>query len=619
MLSRRLHTSGFLATIAMAGLLAMTPVAQAAETVGITGDGKADVVAQSPVDGEWGVAASTAVSFASPTRWLYPWAGATHYKLLTGDFNGDDNPDALAQNPMDGEWGVALSTGNAFAGPSRWLLPWAASSHYRLLAADFNGDRKDDVLAQNPVDGEWAVALSTGSSFAAPTRWLLPWAASSHYKIFADDFTGDGKADIMVQNPQDGEWTVARSNGSAFVSPSRWLLPWAVGDHYKIFADDFTGDGKADVLVQNPQDGEWAVAASNGSAFVSPTRWLMPWAASAHYKIMTGDLQGDGKSDIIVQNPLDGEWAAAYSWGNTFSSPSRWLMPWAASTHYRLLALSPRRYTTSSQYGGSTMAVDTQQEVSTVAQAMNQQPTTSVVNPLYYGMSPNERVYFFQNVDGQLFREVGSTGVYYLIDNARYWVSSPEVAEAAGLDLSTTKIVPNGSFTYHLPRGADMTLSSLNVGGPEPDEGTATAAGTSWKYHGQDNFTFYSGDGRAKGSGTVKWYHGKFPYGFRHRGDFTSSSFVSAYGTVPCIWTKVKWGYPAASVSLPPGGAISGAEEISEHFVKCRSDGWAAPDALSLYGLGFAKGMLNSVTVTACSSNSRAEGPRFCSNHKMTY
>jgi hypothetical protein len=155
------------------------------------------------------------------------------------------------------------------------------------LTGDFTGDGKADILAQSPVDGSWPVARSTGSAFVEAKQWLgFPWAAATHYKLFADDFTGDGKDDVLVQNPMDGEWAVAVSNGSAFVGASNWLKPWAASDHYRILTGDFTGDGKADILAQSPVDGEWAVARSTGSAFVEASSWLRPWAASTHYKLM---------------------------------------------------------------------------------------------------------------------------------------------------------------------------------------------------------------------------------------------------------------------------------------------------------------------------------------------
>jgi hypothetical protein len=220
--------------------------------------------------------------------------------------------------------------------------------------------------------------------------------------------------------------------------------------------------------------------------------------------------------------------------------------------------------------------------------------------------------------DGSLFREQSANAVYYVDGGVRHWVTSPSVAAAAGLDLSTTQLVPDGSLNT-IPRGADITMSSLDEGGPEPDPGTATSAGTSWVYTGYDNFAFLSADARATAQGKVKWYGGKFPKGYLHRGDYDFGSTVSALGPVPCMWARVKWGYPSASVSLPPGGSVGGAEVIDGYFVKCRPSGQSAPTPIALTGLGYAKAFLNSTILTVCTSNTRAEGARFCSNHKMTY
>lgn len=223
------------------------------------------------------------------------------------------------------------------------------------------------------------------------------------------------------------------------------------------------------------------------------------------------------------------------------------------------------------------------------------------------------------NSDGTIKREQNNPAVYYMADGVRYWITSPEVAAAAGLNPAWAEILPPGSFNS-IPRGVDMTMSDFTAGWNEPDPGTATAASgwsSAWG-DTDDDFDFMAGDGRAKATGTVRWYYGSVKP-WLHRGDFTSGSYVTPHGHVPCIWAQVRWAFPKGSVSYPPSGSISGAEERSNMFVKCRSGGYMAPDALPLRGLGHAAGGLGASTLTICTSNSKAEGPRYCSNHQMEY
>ena len=150
-----------------------------------------------------------------------------------------------------------------------------------------------------------------------------------------------------------------------------------------------------------------------------------------------------------------------------------------------------------------------------------------------------------------------------------------------------------------------------------------SAAAASWKYRWEDGLEVKSTNGKAAASGHVRWYHGSFPYGYRHRGDYAVGSKVYATTRVGCIWAKVTYGYPAGSISVGPGGpsgSVSGGEyEGNGFYVNCRQAGHTRPTRLSLYGVGYAKGLLNSTTLQVCTSRTKAQGPLFCAWEKNSY
>lgn len=217
-----------------------------------------------------------------------------------------------------------------------------------------------------------------------------------------------------------------------------------------------------------------------------------------------------------------------------------------------------------------------------------------------------------------LVRERSSSTYYQVEDGELYPIASAAVAQEAGLDVATARVVTDGNLSG-MPVGTTITSSQLGYSEAEPDLGTATAAGSSWKGYGHDDLWFDSGDGKATVHATIQWFHGKFPFAYRHRGDFTPDSDVLAGRPVGCIWAKVSWGYLTGSVGLPPNGSISGAQSDQGYFVKCKANGQSAPAPLSLYGLGWAKSLLASGTLTICTSATRAEGPKFCSSQKGYY
>lgn len=130
----------------------------------------------------------------------------------------------------------------------------------------------------------------------------------------------------------------------------------------------------------------------------------------------------------------------------------------------------------------------------------------------------------------------------------------------------------------------------------------------SWSPHTRDAITVMSSDGRARAVATIAWYHGAFPSGLRHRGVFTRDSVVVATRPVACLWAEVHWDAPLESVRSPPG-----------YVVRCRKPGTRRPPPLSLAGLGDARRLLNSATISVCVSNAKADGPGWCGLQKVTY
>src|SRR2546426_9319 len=87
-----------------------------------------------------------------------------------------------------------------------------------------------------------------------PRSTLFPYTT-----LFRSDYDGDGKADIAVFRPSDGNWFIINS-ATGQVKIRQWALS---GD--KPVAADYDGDGKADITVYRPSDGNWFVINSSDS------------------------------------------------------------------------------------------------------------------------------------------------------------------------------------------------------------------------------------------------------------------------------------------------------------------------------------------------------------------
>jgi subtilase family serine protease len=158
-------------------------------------------------------------------------------------------------------------------------------------AFDFDGDGKTDLSVWRPHDGNWQIINSTDNS----TR-IQFWGGQDNGDSLAPaDYDGDGRTDIAVFRALEGNWYILKSS-TGTVAIHNW------GDSTdRPVPGDYDADGKADVAVFRPSEGNWYVLRSSGGASVQG------WG-DATDKQAPGDYDGDGKTDLAVYRPSEGNW-----------------------------------------------------------------------------------------------------------------------------------------------------------------------------------------------------------------------------------------------------------------------------------------------------------------------
>ncbi|MEU5420024.1 glycoside hydrolase domain-containing protein [Streptomyces sp. NPDC020667] len=300
---------------------------------------------------------------------------------VKGDFDGDGRDDVAVLYDYGKEGGVSRSGLWTFSGSGTGLgspkkvwdsgsVSWSWSAA-KLAVGDFNGDGKADIAVLYDMgrteDGRNRTKLyeftSTGSGFNSPVKvWdsnddpvkSWNWASS---KLTVGDFDGDGKVDIAVlydygrdgDRSRTGVWTFT-STGAAFTGPKLvWdsnndpvkSWSWEAG---KPVSGDFNGDGKADIGVLydmgRTEDGrnrtKLFTFTGTATGFNSPVKvWdsnddpVKSWNWDA-VKVVGGDFNGDGKSDIgvLYDYGKDGDRSRTGLWtftsnGSGFNSPKQ--------------------------------------------------------------------------------------------------------------------------------------------------------------------------------------------------------------------------------------------------------------------------------------------------------
>ncbi len=291
------------------------------------GDGRDDIVTftHGPLDDVY-VALSNGSAFAGTTVKWHDRFALTGETPLTGDFNGDGKDDIVTfTHGSLADVYVALSNGSSFGPGLKWHDFFSLGGEVPAVG-DVNGDGRDDLITfTRNAAADVYVALSTGSGFDASAKWHEFFGTAGEYPGVAD-VNGDGKADIVVFTRGTlGDVYVALSSGAGFGASAKWHDWFAVGGELPRIGD-FNGDGKADIATFTTNAAaDVFVALSSGTAFTgTEQKWNDFFALSGEFPY-PGDVNGDGKDDIVTftHNTLADVYAGL-STGTGFAGGAKW-------------------------------------------------------------------------------------------------------------------------------------------------------------------------------------------------------------------------------------------------------------------------------------------------------
>jgi len=259
---------------------------------------------------------------------------ATNVAMTSATLNGIVNPNGLATTAYF-EYGITTSYGkttpsaNVGDGTSGAAISQLVSAlacgavyHFRIVATnsagtktgtdhtftttactlpwirgDMTGDGRADLIWQDPATGSvllWGMdGVSYGASkslFSGTTSWRI---------VAVADFSGDGKPDLVWQEPYNNSVLLWEMDGTNYVRETFLFsgsTSWRV-----VAAADFTGDGKPDLVWQEPYNNNVLLWEMNGTSYV---RESFLFSGSTSWRVVgAADFTGDGKPDLLWQEP----------------------------------------------------------------------------------------------------------------------------------------------------------------------------------------------------------------------------------------------------------------------------------------------------------------------------
>jgi RHS repeat-associated protein len=198
------------------------------------------------------------------------------------------------------------------------MRPVQAVSAGTPPAADYNGDGVDDpgfFVPSIKVTGYDNFGNEICTPGTAKTYILAPSfnAPNVGGTAFVSDFTGDGRADLIGNNPNIPQIHV--STGTTLIAQSGWVLPdlprsvlshpqTTINHSHRADVGDFNGDGKSDLLEHWFANNTWnsVIHLSTGSTFVAQQPQSLSWP-NLNFDTsgwLATDANGDGMTDVIA-------------------------------------------------------------------------------------------------------------------------------------------------------------------------------------------------------------------------------------------------------------------------------------------------------------------------------
>ena len=244
--------------------------------------------------------------------------GTNPLSVTIGDLDGDGKPELVVANQGSNTVSVIRNTatfGSIVSSSFSAKVDFVTGSFpYSVTIGDLDGDGKPELAVANYISTTVSVIRNTSTSGSIVPSSFAPKVdfatGTNPYSVAISDLDGDGKAELTVANRGSNTVSVLRNTsnvGSIISSSFAAKVDFTTGSYpQSVTIGDLDGDGKPELAVANYGSSTVSVfqnTTTSGSIDINSFTFKVDFTTGSSPNSLTiGDLDGDGKPDLVVVN-----------------------------------------------------------------------------------------------------------------------------------------------------------------------------------------------------------------------------------------------------------------------------------------------------------------------------